>query len=205
MCLHLWLSGIFHIHSNVPPPPLSTPSLSISVCVCLHGCWAALGRAVFSREPTWDDMPGRRKGGRGGKHTLSLLTNRVLSPLSSSTSCPSPLPALPSSCPQSEVVVWHSGCCSGRLPNCCWSRRANPVGGRDIVLESTSPLVPTAVSQQMQCRSCRWYRDAKSEKRRALFEQLPLLSLHFSNCQKQFRNRNCGCFNPDSQVALWEM
>lgn len=71
-----------------------------------------------------------------------IIHHLLISPLS----CV-PLPVLPSLCPQSKVVVWHRGRCISRLTNCCHARRAKPVGERDIVLESASPLVPTAVCQ----------------------------------------------------------
>lgn len=152
MCLYLWLfftSTVTCLH-HFSPPPLD---LSLSPSACMVAGQLS-GELSFPGEPTWDDMPWRRRGGRWGKHTLSLSSSQIescplviLHLLPFPFSCV-PLPALPSSCPQGEVVVWHRGCCSGRLPNCCWSQMVK-VGERDIVLESTSPLVPTAVSQQM--------------------------------------------------------
>lgn len=79
---------------------------------------------------------------------LFRVTNRVMSPQSSSKpSCiPQPIPS--SSCPQREVAVWHEAYRSGRLTNRYGLLGAKRVGEGDIVLESKSPLVPTALGQQ---------------------------------------------------------
>lgn len=60
--------------------PLFSPPISVSVCS--HGCWAALRRAVCFLGPTWDDKPGLRRAGRGGRmRPLSVLVVGV-------TACP---------------------------------------------------------------------------------------------------------------------
>lgn len=93
---------------------------------------------------------------RGGKRVLSPavssffgVTNGVLHPpQSSSTSSPTFSLRLFQFCraraPRSEVVVWRRGRVNQLLPR----SQGKTVGERDIVLESKSPLGPTAVCQR---------------------------------------------------------
>lgn len=143
--------------TSTPPPPTSTPPTHSLPSICL-------------RPPAW--LPGS-----SGPSCLFLGTDigwhamareREDEGANAPSPCPhfwghkwSPAPPLPwspstsSSCPFSllrfpflpELVPSEQGWSA----NCCRARRAKPVGGRDIVLESTSPLVPTAVGQRGIC------------------------------------------------------